>query len=931
MTDWILKLKQSPEYHGQILRAKKYEENIGEKVTEFDKFGLNDPLIDEFHYFMEFDGFYKYQINVWKNLLRGNNVYLTGEPFSGKSITIFISIMLSLLRTGRTSLFLTKPTILHQEFESFSKLLKKTKWKNIISANIALDEASLNVIIQEHSPQTIFTTPEVLLKFFTSGIDDVYQSTFFRNLGFLGIDNIQTYHYEELIHFKYLLRLLLSFPNEEPHFLIAGIEVKSTNAFIFNLCGDIQPVTIKTEHLDKPAYSVIHWLPPILRKEDSNDYSEFERRGVFDELHSILEIIDTNITENETDILVWNMSTYGNIEEPVTNNINLSVINDLTSLSHKSTFDIIITLGFPTGYGELESFIGNLLSDGGLHIILPVDDPLSHAALRIPELGKIIGYQETILPDHPRLLEEYLLLCLRLVKKRAMDRDKFMSYWGTVKSVIEKYLTSGIIAEDKDANLVSFNYIDQFSLPGSSLRWGVVGENLMYINNYGYIDSEKLKFDAFPGAILNKDGAKYLITHRDGVNAEVAPTGAPVVSRPIIDIEVGKIPDKSIDRFEGHNATIDLYEFEDVKVATNKYIPEKSDISTLLADAVKFSPPMIDSYESYPAIKITNIDSHLFLHIWLIYIEPLIKGVSESIYPKILDGCLYLFPKTTSFHSTLYYLYNHWNLISDIIDRVVKLAFLSDPSYEPSPHSLLTNQCIHCREQSLEENVKAKFLIEKYETDEDIFTLMEFKKRPIEDQNFVYSKAQMWKKYILSLFEDKFDIQIDSPVPLQVKAESELGKSGIRGYYSPGDSVIVIRKNENERGFIEVIAHEYGHNWENEHMSNAVVLQDSTLGEHLISEGFAQWLSFKICDFFGLRDEIEAIDFVDIDRGGDEYGWGFKIVYWIEENLGGLQGVIQFLESGTVNDSDGNAVDISEIIKMTGWEKELEQSISHYN
>jgi len=172
-----------------------------------------------------------------------------------------------------------------------------------------------------------------------------------------------------------------------------------------------------------------------------------------------------------------------------------------------------------------------------------------------------------------------------------------------------------------------------------------------------------------------------------------------------------------------------------------------------------------------------------------------------------------------------------------------------------------------------------------------------------------------WRGTIINLFKERFEIVINDQYDI-TKAKLE---QNILGLCNHTNKTISISETLAPLHLIvEVIAHEYAHNWQNEYMSN--LLKDSNLpfkGKLLI-EGFAQWMAFRVMDYFGAHTNLNEITLRGVDvTNPDEYGLGFRLCRHIEGEYGGFSGLIDFIINGYLIDTKGNKVDHISIIEKS--------------
>lgn len=160
--------------------------------------------------------------------------------------------------------------------------------------------------------------------------------------------------------------------------------------------------------------------------------------------------------------------------------------------------------------------------------------------------------------------------------------------------------------------------------------------------------------------------------------------------------------------------------------------------------------------------------------------------------------------------------------------------------------------------------------------------------QPITDHRFL---AQLATRIVKQMFEPMLDITIGR-MPVIVSSTSL--PDGVLGRYLGSRNRIEILPAV-ERQVLGVLAHELAHAWSLQGGFNEERLRDPNLeaSNLLFLEGFAQWVEFKVLDYFGFRVEIEEIS----GRGPDEYGIGFRLFQSLENHpeKGGVLGVLRMV------------------------------------
>jgi hypothetical protein len=151
------------------------------------------------------------------------------------------------------------------------------------------------------------------------------------------------------------------------------------------------------------------------------------------------------------------------------------------------------------------------------------------------------------------------------------------------------------------------------------------------------------------------------------------------------------------------------------------------------------------------------------------------------------------------------------------------------------------------------------------------------------------------KKTIIDfIFPHKLDLLIKDPA--EIRVVDKLFGNAAGAYYSGTNEVKLLPAKEED--IIAVLAHEYAHNWQyngDPGMSQDLMDPDNVpyFNGKLFVEGFAQFIEYKVADYFGFRNTMEQIHF----RHYDEYAEGFQVLIWIQDNYGSLK-VNEFIRTG---------------------------------
>jgi hypothetical protein len=172
-----------------------------------------------------------------------------------------------------------------------------------------------------------------------------------------------------------------------------------------------------------------------------------------------------------------------------------------------------------------------------------------------------------------------------------------------------------------------------------------------------------------------------------------------------------------------------------------------------------------------------------------------------------------------------------------------------------------------------------------------------------------------WKERAVKLFRERMGMDISTPVPIYVVPQTEGGFAA--AFY--GDCVRMREAELPERILVEIVAHEYAHNWQAQQMTDSLRGGALPFEGKVFVEGFAQWVAFRIMDSLGLISNMTSIQMSGVDWNGDEYGEGFRLCRFIEERLVGFGGLVRYMQTGELTDPQtAKAMSVAEVLEAAG-------------
>jgi hypothetical protein len=132
------------------------------------------------------------------------------------------------------------------------------------------------------------------------------------------------------------------------------------------------------------------------------------------------------------------------------------------------------------------------------------------------------------------------------------------------------------------------------------------------------------------------------------------------------------------------------------------------------------------------------------------------------------------------------------------------------------------------------------------------------------------------------LFQGALDVSANKLATIRFMTEDECNGGAI-GLYFSGLNEIAVKPGMNELKFILVLGHEFAHCWQSMGGRwNPPKEISHYYGGKLLSEGFAEWVAYRLMGFYASHETMEEQDF----RKHDEYGEGLDFFLYVEENYG---------------------------------------------
>lgn len=914
MTQKIETLKNSRSYRGQIYRVvsipgREAQHDSHEYGDEENPLSRIPAILASFN----LTHLYKYQGELLKDLLRENSIGLFAPAGSGKKTTIAVAAAIYSLLTGKTALILceneTEAGIIEEMLGGpIGRLVKVSKHdEEHTTLDIACD--------------ILVATDRKIKKLIYETYDKMQDWT--SMLGLIVVSSVTSFSSPRISHLQGLLAFFDAATEKGSglSYLISGEQIGNPLNVISELTGreEAAGISIFSDFgKEKNPYEIVGWLPPYTINEKGAG-QVIKRSDYNGELGSFFALFS-----DKTNLLVWH--SYASIskdklEEWISRyqfSGKITLIKHLAEvqLSKTGLFDGLILMGFPKNPKAVIETLGSILvARSTVGFILP-NDPFSHFLIKSDNPAIDLPFPEFIIPKGGAFVSSaYLFLYAHLSKLSVLR-----------KSDLSPIQLNGILKNKKaliKAGFLSFEDEDSFALNAEALvlrakEWFFESQTADAIEiqigpSSRYFDSYLLPQTLFVGAIHYFGEIPYHLIKEKDVYAFLPLSGvAPVKRLPLLSHKIVEV--EEIDSFSG-DFQVSLSSAK-LEITWNGIKEYKSFTATPEdADIIEVTNKETYTRETYIFRISANGIGHELMHLFRIWLPLSFSNIFDFYETFHDDSNVYFYALLPNEAEAKALLLTLPTILRKVSGLSKELLLHSCPCKKGCPFCLNILDC-----PSAKENVNKKSTIIqvlKY-LNEDMDSLIRFKYAGL-----IHTEAQRYyediARKIFSIFENKLDLVIQNKVPIVACKTTSFSKSGSIGLFT-GNSVQVI-EGLDEAKATEVIAHEYAHNWAAENMAPPQdyppgISEDDkikSMMHKLISEGFAQWVAFKVMDYFGLESSMAGIYLWAFD----EYGEGFRVLNWLESQLG-FMAVIDFAKNGKTIGEGGTEWGLDTILDKSG-------------
>lgn len=915
-------IKNNKHYKGQIYKGFHFSSKDRKPYDLDEIIGVKEKkLIQKLMEKTGLESLSYHQGKLLEDILIGKSV-CASLPF-GSDIERAIILTLSLfsISTGKTCLVLCENEKKAKKFEKLfpEKILEVVKISGMESESFSINITTDIVISTDRHLKYLLLT------------DFKKVENWLSSLGLVVVLELTSFNTVRTIHLKAIRKMftMLGSDAQTIQYLITTEPINNSFELMKDLTGNTEGKEISIisdDCSEKNSFDLLYWIPPyVIDIKHKNE--NLVRNNFYNELGLLLSIL-----EEREKVLIWH--SFASVShDRVAKYLKkynfhgeLKIVSSLDDISYDEykTFDSAVLLGVPRNPAFLPSILGNILkNDSVVGIILP-DDPISYYVIRSEKSFNEFSLPEILIcSENVYINSYYFILHLYLSEITKISYERIKEYPFEDMDTIVNELKKKKILFDIDK--------DTFDIDREKIKTEL-GKNVFeaftdkvvpvdYKNVKREVDAAYFPEKYFHGAVHYIDQLPYQMVMEDKKYrftsfGEIAP-----VKR--IPLLTHRIDDENNLKSQKGTFHISLSKAK-LKISLDGYKEiESYDQTPADTEIIQFDRSEEYFKNTYIInISIENIPHEVF-HLLKIWIPFIYKNFDDlyGIYFDEKNIVIYSFFPTKKESENLFL--NLTTLLKAILNYGKESLLYCCPCRYGCTYCIDTLEC-YSQDSNLKKKATLDFINNKLNASIDLTVQYKY-------EGFGHKTAQKYyeetARKVFVVLETKLDLFIKNKATLAAVKESDLSP-GVIGTFK-GDQVHIIESLPEDKA-TEVIAHEYAHNWDSEnstrfHNLPPEVQDDKELTKitrKLIIEGFAQWAAFKVMDYYGLTSSMSGIYHWPFD----EYGEGFRVLYWLEEELG-FQAVITFVKTGQVDTPDGEIWGFEEILEKSGFKARVIQFI----
>lgn len=922
--------------------------------------------------------FYTHQARALQLLGKHSSVVVSTSFGSGRTTLAFIETLRRVLYEAQHVLFIL-PT--HEDSvltaQRIDTLLGEARWQRQIANVLCLDAQGRNTVTQE-MPEIVITTLEQLheqiLQHHAEHMED-----FLSHLGLIVIENAEDIPTLDRAQAQPVIGRLLALCNykgQQPDFLVTCSPTGNPLELATTITGVRQIEQVIDDGASLNGIELVLWVPPLDRvRPDDETVRRLNYRGeavsvasafVAAGLKTLVVSCSVPLTKDEEsdlhDAVVTRVRAGAQDSSKLNNGLDVVSRLEMVSLHDMGSYDAAVITGFPDDYSNVAKSFQHLLKDGGVVVICVPEEPLSQHLVKNP--GKLLAgpdhrsvavqskthamihhlrYLLNELPSDRFVTEQQMKACLgplccriraklddwvkqnvvqvdvRHVEQAEIDIYRVIDYEAiadTLSYCLADTVGESVSVQDATTGEALFSipavYSDRDYLLGALIHWErerLVVESPLTQDRKLTV-ARKNRIFRFLGPEPQEEGRRDVFRTEWLCSVAVElPSGIPWRTQE----SSGGVPYHSV-----------VLEELPVTETTNGYRAYSSDETIQDYEVSNFNQPMQREF----------ISSCLILR--LPDASPgairTIRNVLSALIPRRLLSTGHLLSVAVPQDSTdllFYEIYPELFVVPPLAD-LLNISTLLNESLALLTSCPCASGCpCCCRVFSdtaggqLDKLGAIRMLGKVVGKQAEAELTITCRQNGIPNDKQGQRRLNQIRDRCLDTLKQKFEIAIKDQAPMRVTSAEELG-AGVLGLYRHSPQEILISEGLKEKQAIDVITHEYIHNWQYDPKADPPNFSPDLQGSgipydgKLFTEGFPEWVVYRMLDYFGLSEEMRIRDL----REYDEYGEGFEVLKYIEDTEG-FFAVIDFVQHGP------GSHDLNQLYRESGmWDRIARKSAS---
>lgn len=893
---------------------------------------------------------YKHQKECFDAFKKGENVILSNYFNTGRSTIAIICALKKIFEECRTVLYLAKNEYdkeLH--IKHIKHILNNLNYEWIIDVEYFPKE---KINFADFFPLLlILDVKELTYKILPNHKEF---KAFWNSLGLVVLENLDTYSGNLASNLYYIIKRLnkvIEINQGNPQYFITTKPIQNLENYVSKIIGSGKNTVISGDYKEMNSYGLIQWVPAIANVNvsiyEGKDHMCLERSDYYEEVIRIslealakgknILIYHSGIPISSKEIEKYNERLASEVREKGIGKWFIS--DDLEEVSVRifenglkfENIDVIIVVGLEGPFSSVLLDLRHIGNDNTEKFFVMPKFPQYQFFITHPyDFTKLESISDSLRIEEAKALFNMNEKEEEITKKNylIMAAEKLLSLSEINQEIKEELIKEDLL--DKELNLTDKGkkLVEECKkLEGEDLNISKIGN---YFKIYDEANSLLMCCDPieainyfYPYAIVKIINNRYQVENVDIDKKEIRVKKAENfwVSYPVYSIN---IKEEKINKNIRYENSLEIY----IGEAFIKLNLEKIKVSIFLkvSDLKTYDFKGFNIEDKVNFIKLGPFESDSLAHTigHLLYTAICTRFmIKEKERPKffIKDKVIYLY-------SSFYFGKEFFELLCD--PTVIK--DLLERSYSIIADCPCSSGCFGCLEifecsneikcQNLSKLDAIRYLGGILKKEEEADKLVSWRNEGLNSDTDT-EKLDSIKIQSLNILKKKAMMEIKNPYMQRFFTPHDKEEYGdYAGICDPKKGQVMVVEKKTEEDTLEIISHEYAHNWQFEGNLNPIFtyfnVEDIDDPKNIIfagdifREGQAVFATIKVLDYFGIDRKSISLKGYNINQ----YKYGANLVLYLE-NIYGYKKLLDILKTANIssNISSEENISINDIIK----------------